>query len=190
VEEPRHSVVRRLGGGVEIRRYEPVVVAETQVEASYEAAPSQGFRRLAGYIFGGNRSRESIAMTAPVVQGGGATREGESIAMTAPVVQASRGGAQTMSFVMPPGRTLDSLPVPNDPRVVLREQPARDVAVLRYAGATNREVVEARSAELLAELARSGIAARSEPVSARYDPPSTLPFLRRNEVWVELAAPD
>lgn len=182
VEEPRHTVVRRLGDGVEIRRYEPVVVAQTRVDASYDAAPSEGFRRLAGYIFGGNRTRESIAMTAPVVQ----AERGERIAMTAPVVQADGAEGQLITFVMPPGRTLESLPEPDDARVTLREQPAREVAVLRYAGTTRQEVVADRTAELRAALARHGLAADAEAVSARYDPPTTLPFLRRNEIWIEL----
>jgi hypothetical protein len=185
VEEPRHSVLRRLVDGVEVRRYEPVVVAETRVEAAYESAPSEGFRRLAGYIFGGNRGRESIAMTAPVVQEDGA--QSERIAMTAPVVQASGERGQTISFVMPPGRSLESLPLPNDTRVTLREVPAREIAVLRYSGTTDEAIVAEKTAALRAELARHGLVAVSEPVSARYDPPTTLPFLRRNEIWIEVA---
>jgi hypothetical protein len=181
VEEPRHTVLRRLGDGVEIRRYDAVVVAETRVDGPYESAPSEGFRRLAGYIFGGNRARESIAMTAPVVHEGS-----ERIAMTAPVVQGASAGAQTITFVMPPGRTLESLPIPDDPRVTLREVPAREVAVLRYSGTTSRAILDEKAAALRGELERHGLAPTSEPVSARYDPPTTLPFLRRNEVWLEL----
>jgi hypothetical protein len=180
VAEPRHEVVRRLSPHVEIRRYEPVVVAETRVDAGYDAAPSAGFRRLAGFIFGGNRRSESLAMTAPV------TQASETLAMTAPVTQVEGRGASVIGFVMPAGRGLSSLPIPRDPSVVLREVPARTVAVLRYSGSTDASVVAARTQELEEALRSAGLSPRGAATSARYDPPSTLPFLRRNEIWLEL----
>lgn len=113
VSEPPYEVLERLGDGVEIRRYEAMVVAETRIEASFDAAPNQGFRRLAGFLFGGNRGGESLAMTAPV------TQTGERLAMTVPVTQAvtgdaSTGAASVVAFVMPAGRALSSLPIPDD----------------------------------------------------------------------------
>jgi hypothetical protein len=180
-EEPRYRVVRRLGESIELRRYEPMVVAETRVRASFDTASSQGFRRLAGYIFGGNRTRESIAMTTPVAV------ESERLAMTTPVAVESENGEQVVSFVMPPRRALESLPVPNDPRVTLREIPARTIAVLTYRGATTPEVLVRHTQTLRAALTREGVMATGNAVSSRYDPPSTLPLLRRNEVWIPVA---
>jgi hypothetical protein len=181
VEEPRFSVVRTLGPAIEVRRYEPMVVAETRVRASFDGASSEGFRRLAGYIFGGNQRRESLAMTAPVAV------ESERLAMTAPVAIESENGEQVVSFVMPPGRTLSSLPVPNDARVTLREVPARTIVVLTYSGTTTPEILASQTEALRDALTREGLTATGNAVSSRYDPPSTLPMLRRNEVWIPIA---
>lgn len=184
VREPSFTVARRLGPTIELRRYEPMVVAETRVSGSLDAASDAGFRRLAGYIFGGNRRRESIAMTTPVVV------ESERLAMTAPVTVASEGGERVVTFVMPPGRTLASLPVPDDALVTLREVPARTIAVLTYGGTTSEEIVEQRTSELREALEREGITPGGAPVSSRYDPPTTIPALRRNEIWLPIADPE
>lgn len=183
VEEPPFDVVERLSDSVEIRRYAPMVIAETRVEAAFDTAPNIGFRRLAGFLFGGNTAREALAMTAPV------TQTGERLAMTVPVTQAEEGGASTVAFVMPAGRSLASLPVPDDGNVTFREVPERTVAVLTYRGSADAAVVAARTAELETLLRTRGRATRGPATSARYDPPSTLPFLRRNEIWIELERP-
>jgi len=184
VEEPSYEVERSLGEGMEVRRYAPRVLAVTRVAGgSREAAANEGFRRLAGYIFGGNRARRSVAMTAPVLQ----APASERVAMTAPVMQAAAdGGGWVVSFVMPPGSTLEALPVPDDDRVVLEVAPSERVAVLRYSGSAGPEDWSARAQELRGALAREGLDATAEPVSARYDPPWTMPMLRRNEVWLAL----
>ena len=184
VDEPAYDVERSLGPGVEIRRYAPRVEARTVVSgASRDAAVNEGFRRLAGYIFGGNQARRSVAMTAPVLQASASER----IAMTAPVMQATAAdGGWLITFVMPPGSSIESLPTPNDDRVVLGVVPEERIAVLRYSGSTDGEVVRRRTGELEDVLSREGLHAAGEAVSARYDPPSTLPLLRRNEIWIPL----
>ncbi len=190
VEEPRYDVERVLGGAAEIRRYQPRIVAVTRVAGPAESAVNEGFRRLAGYIFGGNTRRAEIAMTAPVTQAvaTAGAQGSERIAMTAPVTQAvARDGAWEVTFTMPAGSTMATLPVPSDERVTLREVPGERQAVLRYSGLAGPEVVRARVDELRALLEREGLEAIGEPVSARYDPPWTLPFLRRNEIWLRLA---
>jgi hypothetical protein len=120
-------------------------------------------------------------MTAPVAV------ESERLAMTAPVAIESENGEQVVSFVMPPGRTLSSLPVPNDARVTLREVPARTIAVLTYSGTTTPEILASQTQTLRDALTREGLTATGNAVSSRYDPPSTLPMLRRNEVWIPIA---
>ncbi len=186
VEEPAYTVEAQ-DGAIEIRNYEPCVRAETIVEGGRsERAASEGFRRLAGYIFGSNRAGSTVAMTAPVTQ----RAEGERIAMTAPVTQTSAEGPWKVTFTMPRGRTLDSLPAPNDSRVTLRALPSRRIAVLRFSGASDPSILAAHERTLRAWLARRGITPIGPATSARYDPPSTLPFLRRNEVWLALDAPE
>lgn len=181
VEEPAYTVEARHGA-FEVRRYAPRVVAETVVSGTRDRAASEGFRRVAGYIFGGNRRRQSIAMTAPVSQRGGGVR----IAMTAPVAQRGDGDRWTVAFTMPSSFTLDALPVPDDARVVLREVPAQRVAVVRFANSSDDDTVRARSDELARWVAAQGLDAVGDPELNRYDPPWTLPFLRRNEVWLAL----
>ncbi len=179
-EEPRFEV-ERVVGRVEIRRYPALVRAETMLTGPANEAVNQAFRRLAGYIFGANESRTKIAMTAPV------TQASEKLAMSTPVTQSAEDAQWLVTFTMPKGRTLADLPIPRDPRVVLREVPARRVAVLRYSGGTSQERVREKELELRALLAREGLFATGAVISARYDPPTTLPFLRRNEVWLELS---
>lgn len=179
VEEPAFSVVSR-DGDVEVRRYEPLVLAVTDVEGERDAALNEGFRRLAGYLFGGNGARAKLAMTAPV------SATPESLARTAPVsATAMAGGRFRVSFVMPPGRTLEDLPEPNDPRVRLEVQPARAVAALRFAGSARSEAIAEHTARLLA-WARANGREVGAPTLAQYDPPFTMPLLRRNEILVAL----
>jgi len=180
-EEPPHDT-ERLAGGLEIRRYRARIAAETTVVAAEERARSEGFRRLARYIFGGNGGSDQIAMTAPVSQAGST---GAKIAMTAPV---SRTGDDdngwVIRFFMPSKWTLDTLPTPDDDRVRLVEVPAETMAVLRFTGDRGPATIAAKSDELLKMLRDNGIEASGEPQAWFYDPPWTLPFRRRNEVVV------
>jgi hypothetical protein len=180
-EEPRFEVVETIGE-VEIRRYAPRIAAETTVAGTEEAARSDGFRRLAGYIFGANGRRDRIAMTAPVVQA-----PGERIAMTAPVVQASDAAGWRIRFFMPARYTLGTLPVPDDARVTLVTEPADTVAVLRFAGLPRAAAVEVHAARLNAALAASPWAPTGPVQAWFYDPPWTVPALRRNEVVAPVA---
>lgn len=183
-EQVPYVVEQTLGEDIEIRRYGTTLVAETVVEtADYGDAGDEGFRRLAGYIFGGNRSRSKIAMTAPVAM----EADSERIAMTAPVDASAVTDGWRMAFYMPVGYTLDTLPVPTDARVQLRELPGRRVAALRFSGRGTAAQFEQRTALLLQTLADAGWSTRGQPWTARYNAPWVLPPLRRNEAMVELA---
>jgi len=162
--------------GVEIRRYAARLAAETTVEADEMAARSEGFSRLAGYIFGGNAGASRIAMTAPVSQAG--TR----IAMTAPVAQASGAESQVIRFFLP--AALRDPPTPKDARVRIVEVPSETVAVYRFTGSTTPEAIAAARAHLLATLPATRWVTAGEPVTWFYDPPWTIPALRRNEIAV------
>ncbi len=179
-EEPKYSVVSKLGD-VEIRQYGPRIAAEATVMGAEYAARSDGFRKVAAYIFGANQSQSKIAMTAPVSQ----APSSEKIAMTVPVSQVAAGaGAWTIRFYMPANYTLATLPKPTDPDVKLVEVPGRMMAVQRFSGFASPEAVEHNEVLLLAALRGSTWQQDGEPVAWFYDPPWALPFVRRNEVAV------
>jgi SOUL heme-binding protein len=182
-EEPKYSVIEK-SGDIELRAYAPMVIAETLVDGTMDAATSVGFKRIADYIFGNNTARaggsEKISMTAPVTM----TPTSEKISMTAPVTMQATGGQWRMYFVMPSQYTLDALPKPNNPAVTLREVPASRVAVLRFSGLAGEEKTAKKTAELLAWIKQQQLIPKQTPQLARYNPPWTLPFLRRNEVMV------
>lgn len=182
VAEPAYALETR-DDDFEVRAYAPRVVAETVVEGAWDVVGNEGFRRLAGYIFGGNTTRAKIAMTAPVAQ----RETGRAIAMTAPVGQRQEGGAWVVSFTMPAGETLATLPRPLDARVTLRELPASRVAVVRFSGLCGEATRAERTRALRAWAEARGLAVTGEPEVNRYNPPWTLWFLRRNEVWLALA---
>lgn len=180
IEQPAYEVARVVDG-IEVRDVAPYIVAEVQVEGvSREAAGNQGFRILAGYIFGQNKGERRIAMTAPVVQAPAPAR----IAMTAPVAQSAVEGGYRVQFMMPSAFTLDTLPEPLDPRVQLRAVPPTRLAVVRYAGLWSDRNYEDNLARLRQAVADAGLRVLGEPVYARYDPPWTPWFLRRNEIWL------
>ena len=186
-EEPHYDVVQTLGA-LEIRQYGPRLAAEVSVNGSELSSRSEGFRRLAGFIFGANTGRGLIAMTAPVAQ----AAEGGAVAMTAPVVQDETAPGQwRIRFFMPAQYTLGTLPRPSDPAVRIVEVPAQTFGVFRYAGSIAPAATSEGRRELLRLLEGSGWSPAGAPLSWFYDPPWTLPFLRRNEaaVLVERPAP-
>ena len=176
-EEPAYTVVGQAGPA-EIRRYEPRAAAETAVDGSEMAARSEGFQRLAGYIFGRNAGSSKIEMTAPVAQSA-------KIAMTAPVAQ----DGSVIRFFLPASLTAETAPRPLDDRVRIVTVPAETVAVLRYPGSTRPDVVAAQQARLIEVLAASPYKAEGAPFSWFYDPPWTLPPFRRNEAVVHITLP-
>lgn len=189
LEMPKHAVLI-ADGHHEVRRIAPLIAAETVVEGDYDAATRSAFRILAGYIFGGNRAKQKIAMTAPVAST--VEDRSETIAMTAPVesVKATEPGSETprwkTSFMMPSAYTLDTLPEPNDARVRFVERPARCVAVSVFDGFTTDAAVRQRTDALRAWLLARGMPSDGVSTVARYNDPFTLPWNRRNEVWIEI----
>ena len=177
-EEPAFTVIQRIND-VEIRSYAPRLIAEMEVTGSEAAARNQAFRPLAAYIFGENSASERIGMTAPVAQAAG-----ERIGMTAPVAQSGSDGAWRVGFFMPARYTQTNLPRPRDPRITIREVPATEVAVLRFSGLPTPEAVAEATASLRAVLTGSEWVANGEAGAWFYDPPWTVPGLRRSEAWV------
>ena len=182
IEQPKYSVVVK-DGDHELRRYEAYIVAEVVVSGDQGAAVQQGFRKLAGYIFGANAGNAKIAMTAPVAQ----RPEGEKIAMTNPVTQAPQGqGRWTVQFMMPSSYELNTLPKPNDADIHFRTAPAREMAAVRFSGVARAQNYRTQTQDLRRWIAAKGLTALGDAVLAQYDPPWTPWFMRRNEVLVEV----
>jgi hypothetical protein len=179
IERTKYTVIAK-DADFELRQYEPHIVAETIVEGDFEAAGNEGFRRLAGYIFGANRTQQKISMTAPVTLEAGS----EKIPMTAPVTQEALAGRWRITFLMPSDYTLETLPEPLDASVALQSVPGTLMAALRYSGTWDRERYEEKKASLDALLRQKGLQPVGEPIFARYDPPFKPWFLRRNEVLI------
>ena len=180
-KEPDFRIVADHGA-VQIRYYPELLVAETLVNADYGEAGRIGFNRLANFIFGGNVQQQSMAMTTPVYR----DAVGENIAMTAPVLQEAKNERWSMQFVMPSQYTLETLPTPLDETVKIKIVPARKVAVLTYSGSLNAERITEKSAELSDWLVSHALRPLSSARSAAYDPPWTLPALRRNEIHIDI----
>ena len=181
VETPDYKVESK-SGIFEIREYGPTIVAEATVEGERDKAIQRGFGIIADYIFGNNLSSAKVAMTAPVTQ-----QSSEKIAMTAPVTQQAKGKSWNVRFVMPSKYTMETLPKPVSPQVVLIEVPATRVAAVRFSGFAGPDSLDQEEAQLRAFMAERGLIAASTPQYAFYNAPWTLPFMRRNEILIEIA---
>lgn len=186
VEQTDYTVVKKMNG-YEIREYPARIVAQTTVQGSYEESLGNGFRIVAGYIFGGNTKKERITMTAPVVaKNGEDLKASEKIAMTAPVVATAAGDSQVISFGMPRSATLETLPTPNDPRVKIVTVPAKKYAARRFSWYRSDARVRSTQEKLLKALGRDGIVPEGSAAYAGYNAPWTPPWMMRNEVLVEV----
>ena len=170
VSEPAFYVIRSEGR-IELRDYPGFIVAETDVSGDFVAAGRTGFRRVAGYIFGGNKKPDGSS---------------EKIAMTAPVTVEPKGDQWRLHFVMPEGYQLDSLPRPNDPNVRLREVASHRAAAIRFSGFTTDASIREATEALRAWIAKEQLTEISPPQVARYNDPFTLPWNRRNEILIEV----
>lgn len=170
----------------QVRQYKALVVAETVVDKSFDEAGKIAFKRLFGYISGANRAQAEIAMTAPVMALDEDSTGGEKISMTAPVTGEKSTRGWRFAFVLPAEYSLQDAPVPTNPDVNLALVPARKVAVLRYTGSWSEPGYRSNLKLLQDWMHRNQFEAASLPRVAGYDPPWTLPFLRRNEVLIDI----
>ena len=179
VEEAEYTVIRQ-DGDIEIREYADAIIAETVVDDKFEDAGNRAFRKLFGYIGGDNRSQSEIAMTAPVSQ----KKRSEKIAMTSPVGQQKSGDGWAVSFMMPASYTMETIPQPTDPSVVIRQIPAHRVAAIRYSGFWSEEKYQEHLEELNVWIKNENQEVAGQPVWARYNAPFTPWFMRRNEILI------
>ena len=186
VEQADYTVIE-IKDGYEIREYPAHIVAQTTVKGSYGESMNNGFGIVAGYIFGGNTKKESIAMTVPVIaQKVGGEKTSENIAMTAPVVATTDGDSQIISFGMPRSYTLDTLPTPNDPRVKIVMIPTKKYAVLQFSWYSSDARIKQMQEKLLSALLHDGVMVQGITAYAGYNAPWTPPWMNRNEVLVEI----
>jgi hypothetical protein len=183
-EEPKYTVLEKEPP-FEIRAYAPMILAEVEVGGDLDQASSQGFRLIAAYIFGQNQVSEKIAMTAPVTVVN-QTIKSAKIAMTAPVGIESNAGKWVVSFVMPAEYTLETIPKPINSQVQLRQIPAVKKAVISFSGFYNDQKVSEKTLELEQWMRSRSLQGSGAPNFARYNPPWTLPFMRRNEIMINL----
>lgn len=181
IEEPKYTVVRQYEG-FEIREYIPYLVAEVIVPGPAEEAGNQGFRILAGYIFGKNKGERKISMTAPVAQAAAPAK----IDMTAPVTQAAANGGYVVQFMMPSEYTLETLPEPLDPQVKLKEVAGGRFAVIRYSGTWSERNYTEHLKTLERGVEAAGLRTTGSPIYSRYNAPFVPWFMRRNEIWLKL----
>lgn len=168
VQEPDYQLIQREPP-FELRAYEKFVVAETFVEGDFDSAGRQGFRRVAGYIFGGNRSADGAS---------------KKIAMTAPVTVEPMIGGWKLWFVMPKEYGMQDLPAPESREVNLREVQAHRIAAIRFSGFTTAASIQEHTERLQQWIATQGLESRGTPQVARYNDPFTLPWNRRNEILI------
>ncbi len=190
VNEPKHKVLSS-DENIEIREYAPILVAQVSVTGERKNAISAGFRILADYIFGNNSAANGesrkISMTAPVTmqpetkKGSG---ESQKIAMTAPVSTQQTKDKWRVQFTMPSQYTLQTLPKPNNPNIEIVEVPAQTYGVIKFSGLAGTEKVAAKTKELQSWMQAQNLTITGKPELARYNPPWTLPFLRRNEIMI------
>jgi hypothetical protein len=165
IEMPKYRVVKKLGE-VEIREYPSLILAQTSLKKSdYDQEGSNGFRTVAGYIFGGNQSQQKIAMTAPVIM--------------------KMGDSASMSFVMPSEYNMQDLPTPSNNQVKLIQENSKILAVIRFGGYSSSDKIKKYADQLYSELKLNNLETRGELLFMGYNAPWDVTN-RRNEVAIEL----
>ena len=189
-EEPNYTVLSQMDD-FELRRYDKQLVAQTLVSGDQDSASREGFKVLADYIFGNNTAptggSSKISMTAPVTMQPNNKKsdsESQKIAMTAPVSMQQDDGKWRVQFTMPSKYTMQTLPKPNNPNITITEVPAQAYGVIKFSGLAGSKKVATKTEELQSWMQTQNLTITGEPELARYNPPWTLPFLRRNEVMI------
>jgi hypothetical protein len=183
-EEPEFTLISQENA-IEVREYQPKIIARVEVEGDFDDASSKGFKLLADYIFGNNvlnGETQKISMTAPVEM----TPLAEDIVMTSPIMKSEVNHKLQVNFVMPKEYSLDTLPRPNNEQVKIIEIPKEKYAVIVFSGLV-RDSSYTEKAQLLNDFIMTNNFTQLEAIKiARYNPPWTLPFFRRNELMVKI----
>ena len=185
VEEANYTVVIK-DDNFELRDYDAMIIVETTIDDDFENAGNKAFGRLFAYITGDNVANSEIAMTAPVIADPAGTSPGTDIEMTAPVLQQYSKAGWRYAFVLPADLTLETAPKPLDDNVRLAEVAGKKVAVIKFSGFWSEESMQDKTSALNDWISANNLTASSEPRWAGYNPPWTIPFLRRNEVMIDV----
>lgn len=182
IEEPQYTIA--LSEDIfEVRDYSTRIVAETSVTSSFEKAGTRSFDRLFGYISGDNALQQKISMTAPVSQNACHDATDKNVATgTDAEIECWR-----LSFTMPSGHTMGSLPDPTDPDVGLRMLPPARYAVIRYSGFWSESAFQRHKERLESWISRQNLTVAGDATWARYNSPFTPWFLRRNEILIPIS---
>lgn len=164
--QPKYRLIKS-DNGIEIREYPELIVAEVKVSGERYASINQGFRLLAGFIFGKNKRKQSIAMTAPVRQ------------------EKSKDG-WIIRFIMPAEFSMSSLPAPDNQAISFSQMKSKKYIVIRFSGFNSDKNIQSHTKTLLDYINKNHINTVGEPIMAFYNPPWILPFLRRNEIMIEM----
>jgi len=189
IEEPNYTVLSQVED-FELRRYDEQLVAQTWVSGDQDTASRQGFKILADYIFGNNTApggeSSKISMTAPVTMQSDNLngQASQKIAMTAPVSMQQNNGKWRVQFTMPSQYTMQTLPKPNNPDVKIVQVPAQTYGVIKFSGLAGSKKVAKKTETLKSWMQTQKLVISGTPELARYNPPWTLPFMRRNEVMM------
>ena len=184
IETPKYDVLQK-DGKFEIRQYQEHINASVEIDADFRNALNQGFGVLADYIFGNNRTKTSIEMTAPVT---GQAVKSTKIEMTAPItsVKGGEGKKYLVSFTMPSKYNLESLPEPMNTTILLQKIAPHQAAALRFSGYLNEKTISKKTQEIETWLNKNSLKGKSSYIVAQYNPPWIPGMFRRNEIIAEL----
>jgi SOUL heme-binding protein len=186
IEKPDYEVIH-ADGDVEYRRYASYIIAETEIfdVDDWNDASNEGFKRLFDYITGDNSGQEKIAMTAPVQQ---SKIQAEDVRFNQ-AEPLGDGAGWKVSFMLPSSYSLDAAPAPEDDRIKIRLVPEKLVAAVRYSGRWTTRNFDKHESRLMTALSKANIETLGVPEAAFYNPPFVPPFMRRNEIMVEVVRP-
>lgn len=180
VKQPKYTTIG-TSGNIELRQYAAIVVAEVEVVGERKEAINIGFRILADYIFGNNIAQQKIAMIAPVQQ-----QKNEKVSMTIPGQQEKSGSVWRIRFIMPTAYSMAELPKPYNKHIILKEIPEKKLAVISFSGVSSDKNLQKYESQLQRYMKINNIQAIGTLIYAFYNPPWTLPFMRRNEIMQEI----
>ena len=181
IERPTITSVNQLSGGVIEIKVASMIQASVIATWSQSDAIQNGFRQLAGYIFGDNKTKQPVAMTAPVA----IEKSNTTIAMTAPVAAQQQWDKYRVSFMMPSKYTLSTLPESTNNNISFEQIPAKEYYVRKFGGYANEARAQKQLAAFLDALQAQNISVSSEPILNQYNDPRTMPLMRKNEWRIE-----
>lgn len=180
IKHPDYQMVKSEKN-IEIRDYPPIIFAEVEVAGARKQAIREGFKILSDYIFGNNTSVKKIEKITSVKE-----EPGEKIAMTTPVMQEKYRSNGKVKFVMPKKYELKTLPKPHSKKIHLVASCPKRFAVIRFSGFASDENIKQYTEKLRNYCLAEKWTSIGGVLLAFYNPPWTLPFLRRNEIMIEI----